>query len=375
MKIIHGSLSSLLTEVKEQGKVDGVRVAAMMQSTFEWARAAALHELGHRLRSRGLGEVGGVAARRGPTARGGHGARLSRPREARGPDRGEARRGAGLDRGGGAPDARRHPRRGRGDARGRSWLTRTRSKGDPAATRTRTVRPEPWPQRPRAPRRSDGFSASKREPSACSPGTSARSPTATRAMAEARGLLDDASVLEDSLTRPELDDAAPRTSGDLQAGTRFGSSATRATLHHHARMKEAQHVRASIGQGAEDPAAPGPRGHVAGEVRVHDGAHRAGAVQGRGAPAAGPGAASSGSPPIELCELRRARRSGEPAMGVRIECDFRHGLADPAITRDAAGPSCPLAHGRMRKSPSRCPSTACARSWLAVAASVGSAGC
>ena len=35
MKIIHGSLSSLLTEVKEQGKVDGVRVAAMMQSAFE----------------------------------------------------------------------------------------------------------------------------------------------------------------------------------------------------------------------------------------------------------------------------------------------------------------------------------------------------
>src|SRR5690242_14170349 len=37
MKIIHGSLSSLLTEVKEQGKVDGVRVAALMQSTFEGA--------------------------------------------------------------------------------------------------------------------------------------------------------------------------------------------------------------------------------------------------------------------------------------------------------------------------------------------------
>jgi hypothetical protein len=35
MKIIHGSLSALLTEVKEHGKVDGVRVAAMMQSTFE----------------------------------------------------------------------------------------------------------------------------------------------------------------------------------------------------------------------------------------------------------------------------------------------------------------------------------------------------
>ncbi len=37
MKIIHGSLSALLTEVKEHGKVDGVRVAAMMQSTFEGA--------------------------------------------------------------------------------------------------------------------------------------------------------------------------------------------------------------------------------------------------------------------------------------------------------------------------------------------------
>ena len=37
MKIIYGSLSALLTEVKEQGKVDGVRVAAMMQSTFEGA--------------------------------------------------------------------------------------------------------------------------------------------------------------------------------------------------------------------------------------------------------------------------------------------------------------------------------------------------
>ena len=37
MKIIHGSLSGLLTEVKERGKVDGVRVAAMMQSTVESA--------------------------------------------------------------------------------------------------------------------------------------------------------------------------------------------------------------------------------------------------------------------------------------------------------------------------------------------------
>ena len=35
MKIIHGSLSGLLTEVKEHGKVDDVRVAALMQSTIE----------------------------------------------------------------------------------------------------------------------------------------------------------------------------------------------------------------------------------------------------------------------------------------------------------------------------------------------------
>lgn len=37
MKIIHGALSALLAEVKERGKVDGVRVAALMQSTFEGA--------------------------------------------------------------------------------------------------------------------------------------------------------------------------------------------------------------------------------------------------------------------------------------------------------------------------------------------------
>src|SRR5262249_11623927 len=37
MKIIHQSLSGLLAEVKERGKVDGVRVAALMQSTFEAA--------------------------------------------------------------------------------------------------------------------------------------------------------------------------------------------------------------------------------------------------------------------------------------------------------------------------------------------------
>ena len=35
MKLIHGSLSSLLGELKERGKVDGVRLAALMQSVTE----------------------------------------------------------------------------------------------------------------------------------------------------------------------------------------------------------------------------------------------------------------------------------------------------------------------------------------------------
>src|SRR5262245_5532106 len=38
MKIIHGSLSSLLTAVKERGKADGVHVWALMESAFESGR-------------------------------------------------------------------------------------------------------------------------------------------------------------------------------------------------------------------------------------------------------------------------------------------------------------------------------------------------
>ena len=37
-----------------------------------------------------------------------------------------------------------------------------------------------------------------------------------------------------------------------------------------------------------------------------------------------------------------------PAVGgaaVRIECDFRHGLAEPTITRDPLGPVLCLVHG------------------------------
>ena len=35
MKVIHGALSGLLGEVRERGKVDSVRLAAVMQSTSE----------------------------------------------------------------------------------------------------------------------------------------------------------------------------------------------------------------------------------------------------------------------------------------------------------------------------------------------------
>ena len=35
-------------------------------------------------------------------------------------------------------------------------------------------------------------------------------------------------------------------------------------------------------------------------------------------------------------------------MTVRIECDFRHGLAEPVITRDAGGPVLSLARGQDR---------------------------
>jgi len=33
-------------------------------------------------------------------------------------------------------------------------------------------------------------------------------------------------------------------------------------------------------------------------------------------------------------------------MILRLECDFRHGLADPTITRELAGPVLSLVHGQ-----------------------------
>src|SRR5262245_47077145 len=89
MKIIHGSLSALLVEVKEQGKVDGVRIAALMQSTMEGTGVPRYTSWVIVSRARGLGKVGGVAARRGAAAGGGDRAGVPRPRQARRADRGE----------------------------------------------------------------------------------------------------------------------------------------------------------------------------------------------------------------------------------------------------------------------------------------------
>ena len=35
-----------------------------------------------------------------------------------------------------------------------------------------------------------------------------------------------------------------------------------------------------------------------------------------------------------------------PVMAIRIACDFRHGLAEPSITRDDDGPVLALVHGQ-----------------------------
>jgi len=35
-------------------------------------------------------------------------------------------------------------------------------------------------------------------------------------------------------------------------------------------------------------------------------------------------------------------------MTLRIECDFRHGLAEPTITREPAGPVVSVVHGQTR---------------------------
>ena len=136
MKIIHGSLSALLVEVKEHGKVDGVRVAALMQSTIEGAgipRYTSWVIVSAHVDWEKWAEWRLVVGRQRAEVTE-HGFRV--PDEARRAHRGEARRGARLDRGGGARDARRHPRRRRGDPRRASWAEHARHalRGPPAPT-------------------------------------------------------------------------------------------------------------------------------------------------------------------------------------------------------------------------------------------------
>ena len=60
-------------------------------------------------------------------------------------------------------------------------------------------------------------------------------------------------------------------------------------------------------------------------------------------------------------------------MAMRIECDFRHGLADPVITRGPEGPVLCLVHGEERVSIALSEDSLRAL-WLAVAVSVGGEG-
>ena len=60
-------------------------------------------------------------------------------------------------------------------------------------------------------------------------------------------------------------------------------------------------------------------------------------------------------------------------MAMRIECDFRHGLADPAITRGPGGPVLSLVQGQERVSIALSEDSLRAL-WLAVVVSVGGEG-
>jgi len=60
-------------------------------------------------------------------------------------------------------------------------------------------------------------------------------------------------------------------------------------------------------------------------------------------------------------------------MAMRVECDFRHGLADPTVTRGPGGPVLSLAHGQERVTIALSEHSLRAL-WLAVAVSVGGEG-
>ena len=60
-------------------------------------------------------------------------------------------------------------------------------------------------------------------------------------------------------------------------------------------------------------------------------------------------------------------------MALRVECDFRHGMAEPTVTRGPEGPVLSLVHGRERVSIALSEHSLRAL-WLAVAVSVGGEG-
>ena len=62
-------------------------------------------------------------------------------------------------------------------------------------------------------------------------------------------------------------------------------------------------------------------------------------------------------------------------MMLRLECDFRHGLVYPAITREAEGPVVSFAHGDDAYIAIALSEHSLRALWLAVAASVGGAEC
>ena len=103
---------------------------------------------------------------------------------------------------------------------------------------------------------------------------------ATRAKGQAHTLLDEATRLELALTGTQLGELR-RARGETARETAQPSVRPgRALTDYHPRVKETQHGRAQTGQGAQDPAARGAGGHVAGRVRVAVGAHHAGQAQG-----------------------------------------------------------------------------------------------
>src|SRR5215468_9604130 len=116
-------------------------------------------------------------------------------------------------------------------------------------------------------------------------------------------------------------------------------------------LTEAQHDPHPIGQGAEDPPARGPGRSVPFPLRMRPRRHRAGAAQGRAASPAGHGRegdaqALRARPAPPRTERGLMATAQMAALTLRLECDLRHGLAEPTIAREPAGPVLSLVHGQ-----------------------------